>query len=160
MKSTLLLLTAVLLLSFQSSRASQPTPVSVGADQIRTLEAAMMSAGAQKGADGYMSFYADDAVELPNGADALQGKEAIRKTMDFLDDPNNRLTWTPTRVDVARSGDLAYSYGTFEFRSIDKSGKSTVEHGKYTTVWKKQSSGPWKVALDMGNASARPQPAP
>jgi ketosteroid isomerase-like protein len=29
-----------------------------------------------------------------------------------------------------------------------------VEHGKYTSIWKKQKDGSWKVVLDMGNASA------
>jgi ketosteroid isomerase-like protein len=58
-------------------------------------------------------------------------------------------------VDVASSGDLAYSYGVYEFRSKGKDGKPTVENGKYTTVWKKQSDGRWKVVLDMGNASPK-----
>jgi uncharacterized protein (TIGR02246 family) len=157
MKSTLLLLTVVLLLSFQTSRGALPAPVSSAPDQILALEAAMMAAGAEKGADGYMSFYADDAVELPNGEAALQGRDAIRKTMDFLNDKNNRLTWTPHRVEVARSGDLAYSYGTFEFRSIGKDGRPASEYGKYATVWKKQSDGRWRVVLDMGNASPEPK---
>jgi ketosteroid isomerase-like protein len=45
------------------------------------------------------------------------------------------------RVDVAESLDLAYSYGIYESRFKDKEGKPTVEYGKYTTVWKKQSDG-------------------
>jgi uncharacterized protein (TIGR02246 family) len=125
--------------------------------KIRVLETAMMTAGEEKGADGYMSFYAEDAVELPAGDAALQGKENIRKTMDFLNDKNNRLTWTPVRVDVAASGDLAYSYGVYEFHSKDKDGKPTVAYGKYTTVWKKQTDGRWKVVLDMGNESPKPE---
>lgn len=43
--------------------------------------------------------------------------------------------------------------GTFEFRSKDKDGKAVVDHGKYTSIWKKQKDGSWKVVLDMGNAS-------
>ena len=46
--------------------------------KIRSLETAMMTAGEEKGADGYMSFYADDAVELPAGGSLLQGKEIGR----------------------------------------------------------------------------------
>jgi uncharacterized protein (TIGR02246 family) len=160
MKSMLPLLTALLLLSFQSSRGAQQPPVPNAAPgkiaQLRALEAAMMAAAAEKGADGYMSFYADDAVELPNGAEMLQGKESIRKAMEFLNDKNNHLTWTPVHVDVAQSDDLAYTYGVFEFRSIDKEGKPSFERGKYTTVWKKQKDGRWEVILDMGNASPDP----
>jgi uncharacterized protein (TIGR02246 family) len=161
MKSPLLLFAAALLLSLQVSHGGQEASGSVAkggeAGEIRAAEAAMMAAGEEKGAAGYMSYYADDAVELPNGEAALQGKEAIAKTMDFLNDENNRLTWTPTHVDVAASGDLGYTYGNYEFRSIGEDGKPTSERGKYATVWKKQKDGSWKVVLDIGNASSRQQ---
>jgi uncharacterized protein (TIGR02246 family) len=158
MKSLLLLLAATLLLSLQVSHGGQEAsgPIANGheAGKIRAAEAAMMAAGEEKGAAGYMSYYADDAVELPNGEPAPQGKESIAKTMDFLNDKNNRLTWTPTHVDVSASGDLGYTYGNYEFRSIGKDGKPASEHGKYATVWKKQKDGRWRVVLDMGNANA------
>jgi uncharacterized protein (TIGR02246 family) len=163
MKSSLLLLSVIALLSLANSVGGQPPsskPASAEAAKIRSLERAMMVAGEEKGAAGYMSFYADDAVELPVGADVLQGKGAISKTMGFLDDKNNRLTWAPAHVDVAASADLAYSYGAYEFRSIGKDSKPSVEHGKYTTVWKKQKDGRWKVVLDMGNASPVPGAKP
>jgi uncharacterized protein (TIGR02246 family) len=125
--------------------------------RIRLLETEMMTAAEERGADGYLSFYADDAVELPAGGPLLQGKDAIAKTMTFLNDRSNRLTWTSSRVDVAASRDLAYSYGVYEFHSKDEGGKATVAYGKYTTVWKKQGDGRWKVVLDMGNASPKPE---
>ncbi len=161
MRIFLPLLAAVLVLSLQSSRGAQQQPdratASAREKEIRALEAAMMAAAAEKGADGYMSFYAEDAVELGNGSPALLGKETIGRTMSFLNDKNNRLTWTPVHVDVSESGDLAYSFGNFEFHSVDKSGKPTIEHGKYTTIWKKQKDGRWKVVLDMGNSSPEPK---
>ncbi|HTZ95018.1 MAG TPA: DUF4440 domain-containing protein [Terriglobales bacterium] len=123
------------------------------ANTLRQLEAEFMKAASERGAEGYMSYYAEDAVELPNNTDALQGKEAIAKTMGFLNDKNNQLTWTPLFADVSVSGDMGYTYGTWEFRSKDKEGKPTVERGKYTTIWKKRKDGSWKVALDIGNAS-------
>jgi ketosteroid isomerase-like protein len=100
-----------------------------------------------------MSYYADDAVEVPNNAPIIQGKTNIAKDMSFLDDKNNHLTWTPVGADISSSGDLGYTYGTYEFESKDKDGKPVVEHGKYTSIWKKQRDGSWKVVLDMGNAS-------
>ena len=152
---------AVLLLLPCSMAAQQPDRATISAreKEIRALEAAMMAAAAEKGAAGYMSFYAEDAVELPNGAQMLLGKDSIGKTMIFLDDKNNRLTWSPVHVDVSASGDLAYSFGNYEFRSIGKDGKPSVEHGKYTTIWKKQRDGKWKVVLDMGNANPEPKGA-
>ena len=160
MKSKILSIIAILafpaiLLAQQSDRAT----VSAREREIRALESAMMAAAAEKGAAGYMSFYAEDAVELPSGSQMLLGKESIGKTMAFLDDKNNRLTWSPVHVDVSASGDLAYSFGAYEFRSIGKDGKPSIEHGKYTTVWKKQKDGKWKVVLDMGNATPEPKDA-
>jgi len=113
-----------------------------------------MKAAAEHGSQGYLSYYADDSVELPNGAPIIQGKINIAKTMGFLDQKDNHLTWTPVGADISASADLGYTYGTFEFRSIDKDGKPVVDHGKYTSIWKKQKDGSWKIVLDMGNAGA------
>jgi ketosteroid isomerase-like protein len=123
------------------------------ANTLRDLEAEFMQAASERGTGGYMAYYAEDAVELPDGSGILRGREAIAKTMGFLDDKKNQLTWTPLFADIAASGDLGYTYGTWEFRSKDKGGQPTVERGKYTTIWKKQKDGSWKVALDMGNSS-------
>ena len=105
-----------------------------------------------------MSYYAEDAAELPNGEDILQGKGNIAKTMGFLDQKDNHLTWTPVHADMAASGDLGYTFGTYEFRSKGKDGKPTVELGKYASIWKKQKDGSWKVVMDMGNSSPAPKP--
>ena len=127
------------------------------AETLKQLEGEFMKAAVEKGSAGYMSYYADNAVEVPNGYILIQGKSAIAKTMGFLDDKNNRLTWTPVGADISASGDLGYTYGNYEFHSKDKDGKDHVEHGKYTSIWKLQNDGSWKVVLDMGNASPEPK---
>ena len=124
-------------------------------DTLRQLEADFMKAAAERGAEGYMSYYAEDAIEVPNGREAIHGKANIAKTMGFLNDRNNHLTWTPVDAGISQSADLGWTSGTYEFRSVDKEGKSTVEHGKYTSIWKKQPDGSWKVVLDMGNSTAK-----
>jgi ketosteroid isomerase-like protein len=142
---------------FPSSHPAASAASNATADTLRQFEAEFMKAAADKGSGGYMSYYADDAVELPNGADALQGKENIAKTMGFLDQKDTHLIWTPVGADMAASGDLGYTWGTYEFRATDKDGKPIVDQGKYTSIWKKQSDGRWKVVLDMGNASSPPK---
>lgn len=116
-----------------------------------------MKSAAEQGSAGYMSYYAEDAVELPNGADALVGKEAIAKTMGFLDQKDNHLRWTPSYAEMSDSGDLGYTYGTYVFSSKGKNGKVVEDHGKYATIWKKQKDGTWKVVLDMGNSNPAPR---
>jgi len=127
------------------------------AETLKHLEAELMKAAADKGSQGYMSYYADDSVEVPNGAPLIQGKAEIAQGMGFLDDKNNRLIWAPVGASISASADLGYTYGTFEFHTINKDGKPIVEYGKYTSIWKLQKDGSWKVVLDMGNASPQPK---
>ena len=122
-------------------------------DTLKQLEGEFMKAAAEKGSAGYMSYYADDSVEVPNNGPLIQGKVNIAQGMGFLDDKNNRLMWTPVGGDISAPGDLGYTYGTYEFHAKGKDGKEVIEYGKYTSIWKLQQDGSWKVVLDMGNAS-------
>ena len=157
MKSLLLVLAVTLLVgivvlpTFHPGAAASPKDT---ADTLRQLEADFMKAAAERGSQGYMSYYAEDAVEVPNGEAIMQGKANIAKTMSFLDNKDNQLTWSPVGADISASGDLGYTYGNYEFRAKDREGKPVLEHGKYTSIWKKQKDGNWKVVLDMGNASS------
>lgn len=161
MKSILPILVVVLLVATIVIPATH-RPVSAApkatAEMLKQLEGEFMKAAAEKGSRGYMSYYADAAVEVPNGGPLIQGKMEIAKGMGFLDDKNNRLLWTPVGADISASGDLGYTYGTYEFHSEDKDGKPVVDYGKYTSIWKLQKDGSWKVVLDMGNASPVPKP--
>jgi ketosteroid isomerase-like protein len=127
------------------------------AETLKQLEGEFMQAALEKGSQGYLSYYAEDAVEVPNDGPLIQGKANISPGMAFLDDKNNRLTWTPVGADISDSGDLGYTYGTYEFHSKDKEGRPTVDYGKYTSIWKRQKDGSWKVVLDMGNTSPQPK---
>ena len=126
------------------------------AETLKLLEAEFMKAAAEKGSQGYMSYYADDSVEVPNGGPLIVGKANIGKGMDFLDNKENRLEWTPVGADISSSRDLGYTYGNYEFHSKDKDGHPHVDYGKYTSIWKLQKDGRWKVVLDMGNTSPEP----
>jgi ketosteroid isomerase-like protein len=156
MKTLLIVLVAALLImiiAVPNTRPLASASAKATADTLRQLEGEFMKAAAERGSAGYMSYYADDAVEVPNGGPIIQGKVNIAKGMGFLHQKDNHLTWTPVGADISASADLGYTYGTFEFRSKDKDGKPVIDHGKYTSIWKKQQDGSWKVVLDMGNAS-------
>ncbi len=160
MKSSLSILLAAFLVAAVALPIAHPTVLAspkATPEMLKQLEREFMKAAADKGSQGYMSYYADDSVEVPNGAPLIQGKAEIAKGMGFLDDKNNSLTWTPVGADISSSGDLGYTYGNYEFRAKDKDGKPVVQHGKYTSIWKQQKDGSWKVVLDMGNASPEPK---
>ena len=126
-------------------------------ETLKQLEGEFMKAAAEKGVAGYMAYYADEAVELPNNNPIIRGKVNIAPGMSFLDNKENQLLWTPVGGEVSNSGDLGYTYGNFEFHSKDKEGKQRIQYGKYTSIWKMQKDGSWKVVLDMGNASPEPK---
>jgi ketosteroid isomerase-like protein len=160
MRSFLPILVVALLVStivVPVSRKPISASPKVTVDSLRQLEAEFMHSAIEKGSQGYMAYYAEDAVEVPNGAPLIQGKAEIAKGMGFLDNKDNRLTWTPIGGDISASGDLGYTYGNYEFRSKDKDGNPHIEQGKYTSIWKLQNDGTWKVVLDMGNASPAPK---
>ena len=127
-----------------------------GAEKLKQLEADFQKATAERGFDGFVSYFAEDAADLPNGAAAVMGKENIRRELGPWG-RDVRLTWTPVFADMAASGDLGYTFGTYVFTANDKDGKPMSHYGKYATVWKKQKDGAWKVAMDMGNTSPTPQ---
>jgi ketosteroid isomerase-like protein len=159
MKSLLPFLAIALLAGFivlTPARPAASASPKVTAERLKQLEADFMKAAAEHGSAGYMSYYADDAVELPNGGPIIQGKVNVAKGMGFLDQKDNHLTWAPVGADISASEDLGYTYGTYEFRSKDKEGKPVVDHGKYTSIWKLQTDGNWKVVLDMGNSTPKP----
>lgn len=160
-KSGSLVVLAVVLIAMLAMRQMHPfasASAKTDADTLRRLEGEFMKAAAERGSQGYMSYYSDDAVELPNGGPIIRGKVEITNGMGFLDQKENHLTWTPVGADVSASGDLGYTYGTFEFRSKDKDGNPAIAHGKYTSIWKMQADGSWKVVLDMGNTSGEGKP--
>jgi len=70
---------------------------------------------------------------------------------NFFGIPGFTIKWKATKADIARSGDMGYSIGSYDLSVNDAQGKPMTDHGKYTTIWKKQTDGSWKVAVDMFN---------
>lgn len=127
-----------------------------GTDILLKLEADFQKATAERGFDGFMSFFGEDSADLPNGGEIVQGKENIRQALGPWG-PDVSLTWTPVKAEMAESGDLGYTFGNYVFKDKDKDGKVAAHYGKYATVWRKQKDGTWKVAFDMGNTSPAPK---
>ena len=121
---------------------------------IKALDAEWSKAAGSKNVDKTVSYYAGDAIVMPSNSPALTSKEAIRAMWQgMLGAPNFSGGWTATKVEVARSGDLAYVTGTYEISQADASGKPVTDKGKYLEVWKKQADGSWKCVADMFNTN-------
>ncbi len=98
-------------------------------------------------------YLADNAMQLPEGSLPIYGRTAIYETMkgDHYD-----LLWTPVKAEVARSGELGWTWGKYVVVVRNDDGSETKMFGKYLNIWRKQSDGKWKVIVDMGNASPSP----
>jgi len=121
-----------------------------GAALLFQLEADFAAAVAQHGHAAFITYFADNGVEVVDGG-GFSSKDDMRKQPPWAE--GTTLTWTPVHADMAASGDLGYTYGNFVFTAKNKDGKLVTSYGKYTSIWKKQKDGQWKVVVDMGNSS-------
>jgi uncharacterized protein (TIGR02246 family) len=123
------------------------------AQTIRHSEAEWAKAWASKDIDRVVSHYANDAsVELAD-VPIIRGMAAIRKAMEHtFADGDFALSLQPDEVEVSRSGDLAYSRGTYTSTATDTSSRSrTKAKGKYVLVYRKQPDGRWLIIHDINN---------
>jgi uncharacterized protein (TIGR02246 family) len=119
---------------------------------IRVASAAWSQASTAKDIDKGVSFYTEDALQMDPNTPALKGRENIRKRWTQMPAlPGPGLSFQTTSVEVARSGDLAYETGMYDFVTTNKKGKANDEKWKYVVVWKKQNDGSWKAAVDIDN---------
>jgi ketosteroid isomerase-like protein/quercetin dioxygenase-like cupin family protein len=102
-----------------------------------------------KDMDKFMSFYAPDAAMYAPNLPVSTGPGPIRDALTKMSSaPGFSLEFEPTNSDVAASGDLGYTTGTYK-----ASMNGATEQGKYVEVWKKQSDGQWKVRADIFNSN-------
>ena len=151
MKRTTALL--LLLIAAISSAKDQNKPLAE-ADLLRQLEANFAADVAKHGHDAFLTYFADDGVEVVDGG-GFNTKDEMRKQPPWPD--GTTLTWTPVKAEMAASGDLGYTYGSYVYTAKNKEGKLVANYGKYTSIWKKQKDGQWKVVVDMGNSSPDPK---
>jgi ketosteroid isomerase-like protein len=91
-------------------------------------------------------------------ANTSDARRAVDKQL--MDDPNFQLQFVATKVEVAKSGDVGYTEGSYMMTMTDPATKQPMtDKGKYVTVYKKQADGSWKAVEDMQN-SDMPMPTP
>jgi len=108
-------------------------------------------ASIEKGtAEAFKMYLTEDAIQLPTRSNPIIGRDAIFENMS-KSDSNYMLAWDPQAAVVAESGDLGYTWGFFTISWTDENGEAKKSPDKYLNIWKKQTDGSWKVAVDMGN---------
>lgn len=115
---------------------------------------------AAKDLEKLVAHYAADAVLMSPGAPTASGKEAIRAVLkEMLADPALSLKFHAARVEVAKSGDMAFTQGSYTMTVTDPSTKRPMnDKGSYVTVYKKQPDGSWKAVSDIASSENSPGP--
>ena len=106
--------------------------------------------------DSFLQFFADDALFFV--PDPVNAKEQLSKrpSVPFA---QRQLTWEPRLGDVASSGELGWLTGPSQMLIPDAAKpNASPQNQVYLSVWRKQSSGDWKVIIDIG--VAQPSEAP
>ena len=146
----------------QAPPPSPPDTRDADAKTIRDLEESWNKDFESKDASKLIAHYTDDASLMAPGMPASHGKEAIGKVLkEMVSDSALSLKFQASRVEVARSGDIGYSEGSYTMTMTDPATKKPVnDKGSYVTVYKKQADNSWKAVSDIATSEMPPGPPP
>jgi ketosteroid isomerase-like protein len=154
----------LVLLSLGCASASSGTSMSPSAlrDTERALHArsdAFQAAESAMDAPRATAFWATDAVVQPAGAPALVGRDAVGALYRqiFSSGAVKELRGTPSHVEMAKSGDLAYETGVNRIVWKTPNGDA-LDMGKYLLVWKRIDGEWYASTLAFTSDAAAPVP--
>ncbi|MBK6345642.1 MAG: nuclear transport factor 2 family protein [Bacteroidales bacterium] len=146
MKIKRLFAIALILVSCTRNQVA-PDPEAVKQEVIAAEQAFAKMAADSGIAGAFRAFAAPDAV-MRRGNSLVSGRDSVAAYISASYRAGETLEWAPDFVDVAASGDLAYTYGKYTFSSPDSTGMIKKQVGYFHTVWKRQPDGNWKFVWD------------
>ena len=144
---------AVAVFSIESSAAGSATEMAA----LQAVDQDWVKAYNAGNADAVASLYDEQAVLLPPGSGAVNGRAAIRAffVKDTAESQKAGVTLSlGPKPAGGVSGDMGWQSGTYAVK--DKTGK-VVETGKYLSVSMKKN-GKWLYVRDTWNADSAPAP--
>lgn len=150
--SVLTLLVAVI---FSFTVSGQEKRLSPALKSLVESERAFAKLCGEKGIrESFLTYFADDCISF--APDPGNAKERLRKRPPLTGPSPVTLNWGPIFADISQSGDFGYTTGPTSW--VDNTPqKRPPFYGYYFSIWKKQSDGSWKVALDVGTEMPGPQ---
>ena len=134
----------------QGTAQAAAVDVNAIADEIRQIEARWVSEYASGDADGLVAHYSPDATLMQPGVPAVRGVDRIASAMADAIKDGAAFSINTEKVEVAKSGDWAYSRGTYTLAATNRGNKLDGRHtGSYVTIYKKQDDGSWKAVEDI-----------
>ena len=136
---------ALSLAALASCTAVMPTPSAADLkQQVADTERAFARTMVDRNHAAFTTFLADDTVFFTSKA-PLRGKQAVAEFWKkFYDGPAAPFSWEPETVEVLDSGTLALSTGPVR----DRQGKLFAT---FTSIWRLEAPGSWKIIFDKGN---------
>lgn len=125
---------------------------------LTAYERELSGASETRGAQVAFEEVASKNVRLfRNGQQPIVGKaNAVSALRDVA-----KWSWEPAFADVSQSGDLGYSYGTYELKKTNSNAAEPIERGNYYRIWKLQTDitqgTKWKVVTDLLDPVAEPK---
>lgn len=117
--------------------------------QVTATERAFARTMAERDPKAFASFVSREAVFMSD-AGPLRGRDAVVKAWaHYFDGPVAPFSWEPDQVEVLDSGTLALSSGPV------RDGHGTLI-ARFTSVWRQESPGVWRIVLDKGNPVCAP----
>jgi hypothetical protein len=121
-------------------------------ERMVAAERAFAAATAEIGVrDGFLTFFAEDAVSISAGAAGAtvgRARDGLRKMPVPRLPLASKLIWEPFTGLVSKDGTLGWLTGAFV--AVDQLTQQTRRKGAYFSVWKLQGDGTWRVWLDEG----------
>jgi ketosteroid isomerase-like protein len=129
--------------------------------ELVTTERAFAKLAVERGVrESFIAYFADDGIGFAPHPHKV--KERLSNSPAPAERPPLTLNWAPVYGDIAQAGDLGWNTGPTLIEDTSPE-KKPARHGMFFSVWKKQSDGSWRVALDLGGetpAAVAPLNAP
>ena len=126
----------------------------VDASELMEADRAFNRAVSEGGSAAWANWFAEDGAIVQEVVGEIRGRAAIAEAVAFLDLSGVSLTWDPIRADVAQSGDLGWTTGSYVSVSPAEDGTERRGTGTYVSIWRRQADGMWKVVMDLGNPTS------
>jgi ketosteroid isomerase-like protein len=150
---SLICLTMMTTLCFGQAKSENPALSSL-VEAERSFARTSLKIGTRP---SFMKFFADDAVVFRPGP--VRYKEVMKDVPLPANPRETSLEWEPLYADVSASGDMGYTTGPAVWTDHSPA-KRPQYYGYYFSVWKKQPTGEWKVAFDVGTEQPGPYTGP
>jgi ketosteroid isomerase-like protein len=122
--------------------------------QIKQKESTFHKAFIAHDAEAAIKFYADDAIIMSWGKDAIRGKADISSDIRKSMGEEPLVDMTQHVIHIEGNDKMLFAVNLFTWTFKDKSsGENVTLPGKGVHVWKRQQDGSWKILLDLYNPS-------